>query len=276
MKDRKQIVLLPQVFQWKRQLDGQPFTEPVISAAVFICRQGRGDWKKVAFPLIAMATRRAIAGRLFRSVPRSTAPGASCDSIGSWPGESTNAPPNRTSNSSRASSYHNRGPHPVRLRTRRRARGVVNLGSPPEVISRLDLVGIVRTTRDRFGEVLAVGDNLDDLNPAADYYLAQANAKYEARAAADRTYAGIVPILLDGAVQQVTWSVGGGVPRPHAPAATPSTPRTCRASRRSAASRRSRPSSRATSSCSRRAAPAAAAKRRSRAAFRPRTLPRPG
>ena len=91
--------------------------------------------------------------------------------------------------------------------------GQVDLGCPPETIRRPDLVKIVRAIRNSKDLSLAsVGNNLDDLIPPANYYLEAANQKYEIGAATDRTYAGIVPIDPDGAIQQVTWSVGGGQP----------------------------------------------------------------
>lgn len=91
--------------------------------------------------------------------------------------------------------------------------GLVELGCPPEVLRHPELVRIVRTLR-QTKDMSPNGtfDNTDDLLPLADYYLAAANAKYGIGAAADRTYAGIVPIDPDGAIQQVTWSVGGGQP----------------------------------------------------------------
>ena len=93
------------------------------------------------------------------------------------------------------------------------AAGAVNLGCPPEYLKHPELVAVVRTIRkDRDFSVTVVGDNFDELNPLADYYLNAANRKYEIGAAADRTYAGIVPLDPDGAIQQVTWSVGGGQP----------------------------------------------------------------
>ena len=55
-------------------------------------------------------------------------------------------------------------------------------------------------------------DNLSDLRRAADYYLTAADQQYKLTIASERTYAGILPLLPDGAIQQVTWKVGGGSP----------------------------------------------------------------
>lgn len=83
---------------------------------------------------------------------------------------------------------------------------------PPEVIRRPELVaviGVVRNPSKGF-RIDNVVDNLDELRPAADYHLNAAGQKHKLTIASERTYAGIVNIAPDGAVQQVTWSVGGG------------------------------------------------------------------
>jgi hypothetical protein len=91
--------------------------------------------------------------------------------------------------------------------------GLVNMGCPPEVLKHPELVAIYGAIRrDADFSLKAVDDNLDELHPAADAYLQAADAKYQVGAAVDRTYAGIVPLEPDGAIQQVSWSVGGGRP----------------------------------------------------------------
>lgn len=88
-------------------------------------------------------------------------------------------------------------------------------GVQPETVRRPELVLIVRTIRDAaksFEAVETVDNKADDLVPAAEYYLDAARRKYETGAASTRVYAGIFPIDPDGAVQQVTWSVGGNAP----------------------------------------------------------------
>lgn len=50
--------------------------------------------------------------------------------------------------------------------------------------------------------------NSDQLKPKAEFYLRGEAQKYQADEAADRAYAGVVPIDPDGAIQQVTWTTG--------------------------------------------------------------------
>lgn len=91
--------------------------------------------------------------------------------------------------------------------------GLVDLGCPPEVLRHPELVPVVSVLRNRTNKAVdVVFDNLDEILPAAEYYLRAANDKYEIGAATDRTYNGVVPINPDGAIQQVSWSVGGGAP----------------------------------------------------------------
>lgn len=82
---------------------------------------------------------------------------------------------------------------------------------PAEWVRRPDLVRLVRTLRkDADFSITAIGTNDDEVLPRAEYLLTRARDKYAPAAAGDRTYAGIWPIDPDGALQQVTWSVGGG------------------------------------------------------------------
>ena len=83
---------------------------------------------------------------------------------------------------------------------------------PPETIRHPELVAVVRVNRNasKGFRIDEVTDNLNDLKAAADYYLNAADQKYRVEARSERTYAGIHPISPDGAIQQVTWSVGGG------------------------------------------------------------------
>jgi hypothetical protein len=53
-------------------------------------------------------------------------------------------------------------------------------------------------------------DNAKEADRIADYYLDGELRQYVASEAADRTYNGIVPVMCDGAIQQVTWAVGPG------------------------------------------------------------------
>ncbi|HEY3788417.1 MAG TPA: hypothetical protein VGL71_06150 [Urbifossiella sp.] len=86
---------------------------------------------------------------------------------------------------------------------------------PPEVIHHPELVAVVSDTRIAANAFQITGtlDNIDsDLLPAANYYLQAANQKYEIDGTSGRTYSGIIPFSPDGAIQQMTWSVGGGRP----------------------------------------------------------------
>jgi hypothetical protein len=90
--------------------------------------------------------------------------------------------------------------------------GTPELGCPPQVLRHPELVLTTFATRDPSKQVTSVGNNLNDLRSAAQYYIDAANQQYQPQLAIDRTYAGIWPISPDGAIRQVTWSVGGGRP----------------------------------------------------------------
>jgi hypothetical protein len=62
------------------------------------------------------------------------------------------------------------------------------------------------------GQLLRTETNAKSVDPRADYYLAGEARRYTPASAGDRTLPGIVPIFCDGAIRQVTWSVGGGSP----------------------------------------------------------------
>ena len=86
-------------------------------------------------------------------------------------------------------------------------------GCPPEWLRRPELVRLVRTVRkDADLSVAVVGTNDDEIGPRAELLLDQARRGYEPAVAEDATYAGVWPIDPDGAIRQVTWSVGGGRP----------------------------------------------------------------
>lgn len=89
---------------------------------------------------------------------------------------------------------------------------------PPEFVRHPELVAIINVVRNASQgfRVDDVTDNLEDLKAAADYYLNAADRQYQLTVATERTYAGIVPISPDGAISQVTWSVGGGPATTHA------------------------------------------------------------
>jgi hypothetical protein len=91
--------------------------------------------------------------------------------------------------------------------------GVMDTGCPPQVLRHPELFQIIVVFREQEGGEIApggVGDNLDRIIPAADFHLTAADRRWEATAAASATYAGIVPINPDGSIRQVTWKVGNG------------------------------------------------------------------
>jgi hypothetical protein len=90
--------------------------------------------------------------------------------------------------------------------------GLPDIGCPPQALVHPELVYTSWATRDANKQVLSTSNNLGDLVPAAKYYIAAAAAMYETKGALDRTYAGVQLLSPDGAIQQVTWRVGGGQP----------------------------------------------------------------
>ncbi len=86
-------------------------------------------------------------------------------------------------------------------------------GTQPAIIRHDDCELLVLTQYDETGErapskPIATITNLDRVERQAAYYLAREAAKYEFKAALERSYNGLMPIWLDGKIQQVTWSVG--------------------------------------------------------------------
>lgn len=71
--------------------------------------------------------------------------------------------------------------------------------------------GFVYTNYQHYGDDgvnIGITTNEAELNPKGDSYLKEAAAEFETRQPQEITYAGLVPIQLDGAIQQVTWSGG--------------------------------------------------------------------
>ncbi len=212
--DRKQLVLLPRIYDATRGITGEPNTEPAYargkvyignSTGVFTGGLGRAfDHTSVARRMPWLPTVDTARGIV--SFERQMY-------------ELSGAPPNARKIAPELylyTGFHIRsvvGRVPERFNYGGTLAGLVELGCPPEVLKHPEMVLVNRTVRkDADFSVLAQSDNLDDLVPRATYFLNAANAKYEIGAAADRTYAGIYPIEPDGAIQQVTWSVGGGQP----------------------------------------------------------------
>lgn len=85
---------------------------------------------------------------------------------------------------------------------------------PPEFLRHPELVAVINVVRNASQgfRIDDTTDNLEELRRAADYYLNAADQQYKLTIASERTYAGILPLLPDGAIQQVTWKVGGGQP----------------------------------------------------------------
>lgn len=89
---------------------------------------------------------------------------------------------------------------------------------PPLVISRPEMVQVINIQRSISGANVAnftlasppFSDNLDDLLPQANHYLRSAMHQFGLSGAGTHTYNGVVGLDPDGAVQQVTWQVGGG------------------------------------------------------------------
>lgn len=86
--------------------------------------------------------------------------------------------------------------------------------APAEVLPRAELVPVYLVQRATFQGMrrVAVADNEAELAAAAGYYLTAAAAKYQVKPALTRTYAGLVAVDPDAAVEQVTWSFGVGRP----------------------------------------------------------------
>ena len=78
--------------------------------------------------------------------------------------------------------------------------------------------GVVREVRAVYGEqgtpeenkVESIADTEPEFHRRANFHLAAIAEQYRNVETNDVTYAGILAIDLDGAVQQVTWKVGGG------------------------------------------------------------------
>lgn len=53
-------------------------------------------------------------------------------------------------------------------------------------------------------------DNIDEVQKQADYYLKQIQKQFETATSEEKEYPGLMPEDLDGAISQITWTVGGG------------------------------------------------------------------
>jgi hypothetical protein len=84
------------------------------------------------------------------------------------------------------------------------------LDTQPHYFVADDVVYKVTELYDVNGEFSGHETNAKDVERRADYYIAGEARRFEPASAGDRTYPGILPIFPDGAIQQVTWAVGGG------------------------------------------------------------------
>jgi hypothetical protein len=84
-------------------------------------------------------------------------------------------------------------------------------GTPPAVIHQEDveylIVGQYSTSGSGFATLDKTITNDKEAAARAQYYLANAAAKYELVGVQERAWNGLVPVWCDGAIQQVTWSI---------------------------------------------------------------------
>ena len=212
--DRKQIVLLPHIHGLSKAANGQPTTEPpYLSGSVYLPSLNVGTER-----LIATSSRDntvtsvrlphkvqidSARGLVMLDQPafyRSTTGGTAilAPDLYLYTGFQIRSARGLVPNAIQAVGYTPANPDPT---------------IPPEYLRHPEIVEILRTRRTDTGNVITeVISNRDDLADQIAYHIQAANARYEAKGSEDRTYAGIIGIEPDGAIQQVTWSVGGGQP----------------------------------------------------------------
>lgn len=78
----------------------------------------------------------------------------------------------------------------------------------PRVLKREEIVFLSVPTYDGSGNVTAIVDNQAECDREADYILDAIQQEYQTVVAADQTYAGLIVCQPDGAIAQVTWTVG--------------------------------------------------------------------
>lgn len=85
--------------------------------------------------------------------------------------------------------------------------------TPPALVlhedCQLNYIGVYDSVTHQLTNVLS---DIQRASVMAGYYLAREAAKYDLKGGLERVYRGIVAVDLDGAIQQVTWSIGGGQP----------------------------------------------------------------
>lgn len=83
-------------------------------------------------------------------------------------------------------------------------------GTAPKIETHEDVQVNITAEYDANLNITSVNILEQDPIVRANYYLQGLALQYQLKGATSRTYNGIVPIALDGAIAQVTWSVGGG------------------------------------------------------------------
>ncbi len=83
-------------------------------------------------------------------------------------------------------------------------------GAGPQVIREDETALTIRLVYDNNGGIRQTITNESEVNPAAQYALATAVMGYQVRSPRNMSYAGLLPINPDGAIQQVSWSVVEG------------------------------------------------------------------
>ena len=85
-----------------------------------------------------------------------------------------------------------------------------NFGTQPRTIHKDELEIVYEADYDsETFSVKSVKSNINAVAALAQYYFNGAALEYETTTPGERTYGGIIPIVPDGAIQQVTWTVGG-------------------------------------------------------------------
>lgn len=85
-----------------------------------------------------------------------------------------------------------------------------NNGTGAKIIRVEEIGGMIRAEYNADGKITSWTTNDDEMNAEADFQLKAALASYQAKATQERSYAGLVPINPDGAIQQLTLSAVEG------------------------------------------------------------------
>lgn len=216
--DRKQIVLHPQIYFGSKDITGQPETQPAFAVgSVYVANNTWGIDAAVELD----ATGRNTSGLDGTRLPWAPAVDGA-RGIVTFPRQMYRVLTSLAETPTRIgpptlflyTSFNVRttiGLNPVCFAWGGALPGEPNLLCPGEFLRRPDLVAVHRAIRkDRDKTLATLDSNTADLIGPANHAIAAAVAKYAVTGANTRTYAGIWPIQLDGAVAQVGWSVGRG------------------------------------------------------------------